>query len=45
MEQSKEIKQNLAGLKNFDICICALFGYYNQSLTSPANFDTFPNIS
>ena len=31
MEQSKEIKQNLTGPNNFDICFCVIFGCYDCS--------------
>ena len=31
MEQSKEIKQNWRGSKNFDICFYAIFSWYDQS--------------
>ena len=34
MEQGKESKQKWIRSKNFDICFCVLFGYYEQNFTS-----------
>ena len=31
MEQSKEIKQNWTGSKDFDICFCVIFHCYDQN--------------
>ena len=34
MGHSKEIKQNLTGPTNFDICFCVIFSCCDRSLTS-----------
>ena len=34
IRQSKEIKQNWAGLKNFNICFCIILNCYNRSFIS-----------
>ena len=32
MGQSKEIRQNLTGLRKFNICFCVIFSSYGRSL-------------